>query len=211
MRALLYIIPIMLLSTVICYGATDVWVQDTVRVVDTTPKSWWDHITSGSGLTFLTLVLAGATGYYAWQTRRHVDVSRDLLASNRELIELNTAQNDIAKAQLLSRIHAINRSLKGSVEITIFDQDIRSTICAFLNRSTIELLGEDYSKRVKVKLKDRSGQLYKELFGSRRINRGEETDIPLIVWEELHDTDKADFEFLGYVDTEQSSEQDNTA
>jgi len=209
MRALLYIIPIMLLSAVICYGSTDVSVTDTVRVVDTTPKSWWvTYNVPTIMLVIFTVVLAGATGYYAWQTRRHVDVSNDLLASNRELIELNKAQNDITKAQLLSSLYRLSHT-RGWGEAGLVDRDLGPCIRIYLNRATGGLLGEPYERKVRVKLRD-DHRGTRSLF---HINckPGEPVVIPLMLWEVFLEVthDDTNFEFIEYVEPDQSSEQDN--
>ena len=178
--------------------------ETTVRVIDVTPKDWRDYVTAGAtiALAFFTIVLAAATIYYAVQTSRHVSVSNQLLASNRELISLNEAQNNIVKAQLLSKVDELISSRRIG-EGFIIEHDLAPSIRAYLNVAAVDLLGEGYKRKVRVKLRDdHSGS--KPLFGIS-CRPGQIKTIPLIIWERFeavtHGED-SDFEFIEYVDSE---------
>ena len=172
----------------------------TVRMVDVTPKSWLDYITAGSTaiLAIFTGALLAATVVYVIRTGQNVKVSRELLDSNKELIELNKAQSDVTKAQLLCQVDELisNRRMGEGFPI---DNDIGTSIRAYLARTAKDLLGE-YYRKVRVKLRDDYHD-NKPLFHIPTCKPGEPKVIPLIIWERLQEVDP-DFEFIEYVDPE---------
>ena len=176
-----------------------------VRVVDATPKDWMDYVTAGAtiALAFFTIVLAAATIYYAVQTKKNVEVSR-------ELIKLNEAQNNIVKAQLLSKVYELSHlkdqtgpvpdwaELEGGIE-----HMLGAAVRIYLKRATMDLLGEDFKRKVMVKLRDDNGN-NRSLLGEN-FSPGQQRPIPMIMWEHFqaitHGEDP-DFEFIEYVDSE---------
>ena len=186
-RLLYSVMATMLLSAAVCYSNNVDNNSSPISIVDATPKSHLDYINalSTATLAIFTIVLVGATIYYAIQTKR-------LLNSNRELIELNKAQNSIAKSQLLSKIDELisNRRMGEGFPL---DSRLGVAIRAYLNKSAIDLLGEGYTKKVTVRLRsDYKGT--KPIFNIQ-CEPGKHVTIPMIVWERLEEVDH-DFEVI---------------
>ena len=202
MRQSCSVIAVVLLLTSACYGnigsslSTSDTSNATVRIVDTTPKSFWNYMSdiSASALVIFTIVLVIVTGYYAIQTKRSVEVSKELLASNKELIEINKAQNNIAKNQLLSKIDELISTRRLGEGFPI-DSSLGVAIHAYLNKTAIELLGECYTKKVTIRL--RSDHIGRKPVFNRQCDPGKTVIISMIEWERLKEVDH-DFEFVGY-------------
>jgi hypothetical protein len=151
-------------------------------------------------LAVFTCALVVATTYYAIQTKRSVALNEDLLETNRELIELNKAANDLTKAGLLLKllIEYDDKLYSPKPEDGALDQVIR----AYLRKTAVEVLGEDFRRKVRLKLKASQPATY--IF-SLTLEPGQEGTVSVLEWEIYKETQRHvvdRFEVIEYIEPE---------